>query len=556
MSPRARSGRSTLLPALVLGAVLVLGAAHTAALHVMYDDAFISYRYAANLAHGQGLVYNAGERVEGYSNFLWTLLMSVVVLLGGRPETVGPWLSAAISLGTLAMVTVFAWRRGGYGWLAGAMLAASTCWATWGTGGLETALFGALVTGSALCLMRAAEPRAGAGENAARARAPAADPRWLNAAAVAAGLACLTRPDGPLVAGCEWLALVLLAARGRVRFADAWRFVAVVALFAVPHEAWRLAYYGRLVPNTYAVKPPGAARLAFGVRYLADAARDLGLWLLPVPLVLAALLRRRPRGLGAADAAVLALVLVPFAGYLATTGGDFMPVFRFVAPLVPLATLASAAALAALTGGGASRAVRALTIAAAVAIAGGYVAINVAQSVRQQGIWNEGELVSVGWARQEVDDWLRIGDLLAKIAEPTDTLATTAAGAVPYRSGLYTIDMLGLNAPDLSKFRRLANNRPGHMILLEEREVDGHPPQILLAHPLVHPTPRALALSYDLRPEWHDRVMSHYELVGLTLLGEPVRFVGCALRRDCTDRILEAGARARAEIDAAAGIRR
>ncbi len=34
------------------------------------DDAFISFRYAENLVQGKGLVYNEGERVEGYTNFL------------------------------------------------------------------------------------------------------------------------------------------------------------------------------------------------------------------------------------------------------------------------------------------------------------------------------------------------------------------------------------------------------------------------------------------------------------------------------------------------------
>src|SRR5262245_34549479 len=40
------------------------------------DDAYISFRYARNLAHGFGLRYNVTENppVEGYSNFLWTLL--------------------------------------------------------------------------------------------------------------------------------------------------------------------------------------------------------------------------------------------------------------------------------------------------------------------------------------------------------------------------------------------------------------------------------------------------------------------------------------------------
>ena len=37
------------------------------------DDAFISFRYARNLLEGHGLVFNPGEYVEGYSNFLWTL---------------------------------------------------------------------------------------------------------------------------------------------------------------------------------------------------------------------------------------------------------------------------------------------------------------------------------------------------------------------------------------------------------------------------------------------------------------------------------------------------
>jgi hypothetical protein len=44
----------------------------------------ISMRYAANLAAGAGLVWNPGERVEGYTNFLWTLLMAVAAR--ARPE--------------------------------------------------------------------------------------------------------------------------------------------------------------------------------------------------------------------------------------------------------------------------------------------------------------------------------------------------------------------------------------------------------------------------------------------------------------------------------------
>jgi hypothetical protein len=40
------------------------------------DNAYISYRYAENLVRGEGLVFNHGERVEGYSNFLYVLAVA------------------------------------------------------------------------------------------------------------------------------------------------------------------------------------------------------------------------------------------------------------------------------------------------------------------------------------------------------------------------------------------------------------------------------------------------------------------------------------------------
>lgn len=48
----------------------------------LVDDAMVSMRYAFNLAHGYGWVWNPqGERVEGYTNPLWCLVMAVVHLL-------------------------------------------------------------------------------------------------------------------------------------------------------------------------------------------------------------------------------------------------------------------------------------------------------------------------------------------------------------------------------------------------------------------------------------------------------------------------------------------
>ena len=67
------------------------------------NDAFISFRYARNLLEGHGLVFNPGEYVEGYSNFLWILeLAALWGVFGLRPEHTAPWLSVACTAGTLA----------------------------------------------------------------------------------------------------------------------------------------------------------------------------------------------------------------------------------------------------------------------------------------------------------------------------------------------------------------------------------------------------------------------------------------------------------------------
>jgi len=45
--------------------------------YVLFDDAMISMRYAYNLAHGNGLVWNPGEYVEGFTNPLWVGYMAL-----------------------------------------------------------------------------------------------------------------------------------------------------------------------------------------------------------------------------------------------------------------------------------------------------------------------------------------------------------------------------------------------------------------------------------------------------------------------------------------------
>lgn len=75
------------LLAIALGAAALAHACY----HVTYtlDDAYISFRYARNLARGVGLVYNPGTYVKGYSNTLLTLFATVPELFGQDPKWFG-----------------------------------------------------------------------------------------------------------------------------------------------------------------------------------------------------------------------------------------------------------------------------------------------------------------------------------------------------------------------------------------------------------------------------------------------------------------------------------
>ncbi|MCS6835322.1 MAG: hypothetical protein NZ750_04810 [Anaerolineae bacterium] len=54
-------------------------------MYALFEDSMISMRYAWNFVQGHGLVWNVGEApVEGYTNFLWVLVMASQIVLFGR----------------------------------------------------------------------------------------------------------------------------------------------------------------------------------------------------------------------------------------------------------------------------------------------------------------------------------------------------------------------------------------------------------------------------------------------------------------------------------------
>ncbi len=62
------------------------------------DDAYISFRYIQNFVNGNGLVFNIGERVEGYTNLLWVLILSVFVMMKMNVESIAQILSVLFGI--------------------------------------------------------------------------------------------------------------------------------------------------------------------------------------------------------------------------------------------------------------------------------------------------------------------------------------------------------------------------------------------------------------------------------------------------------------------------
>ena len=76
--------------------------------HYLPDDTFITLRYAKNILEGRGFVFNEGERVEGYTNFLWLMIITLAGRLGFPLILSARTLSCVFSAGTLILAAAAA----------------------------------------------------------------------------------------------------------------------------------------------------------------------------------------------------------------------------------------------------------------------------------------------------------------------------------------------------------------------------------------------------------------------------------------------------------------
>jgi arabinofuranosyltransferase len=469
----------SLAVSLALAAALLVF--HSLQFNFVTDDAFISFVYAKNLVNHGALVFNLGERVEGYTNFLWTLLVALGLALRIPAE-----LSSRV-LGTLCAVATMvfsAWllrrlRGGSYSlWesLPAWILAGIPGYACWASGGLETQLFTLLSTLAIGGYLHAVLTE------------KEADQAPLIGIGVAIGLAALTRPEGYLLCALIGLHRLILKIQRRewLPTKEEWKMLLIFLLLTVPHVVWRRLYYGYYVPNTFYIKSSGGqGTWQQGGYYLWAFARDLKLWVLPLLWILG-LLRPLPAsrqraipnqipesqqspvltqspeshksGYGLCGGLLL-LWAGPFLLYVASVGGDFMGLYRFVMPIVPLAVLAGGLGIwRLLCDQPLLLRVAVLLLAAGLHGANSYVVDRHALTF----LGADRGIDTPGYLRHYTADRALIGKWLGQHVQQDDYQVVGGAGAQVYYAGIAALDSFGLSDAYVAHHAPAVSSRPGH----------------------------------------------------------------------------------------------
>ncbi|MDI6765311.1 MAG: hypothetical protein QME52_00540 [Bacteroidota bacterium] len=225
---------------LIAAISILIGIFHASSLLFVNDDAFITFRYAKNLVNGLGLVYNAVERVEGYTNFLWTLIIALGMKLGFDPVPFSTTLGICFYVCNLLLFIYLSWKfrstgKGRYLFipLTAIVLCVHRDFSAYATSGLETSMFTFLVSaGFALLLFADSNKR-------------------MFIAGCIFVLAMMTRPDGFLFLTASVFYLFITKEKPLKSIVY---FMLPSAVIFLPYWLWRYNYYGFFFPNTFYAK--------------------------------------------------------------------------------------------------------------------------------------------------------------------------------------------------------------------------------------------------------------------------------------------------------------
>ncbi|MFQ5599219.1 MAG: hypothetical protein ACE5G2_01555 [Candidatus Krumholzibacteriia bacterium] len=441
-------------------------------LRFIQDDAFISFCYARNLVEGEGLTW-FGARVEGYTNFLWVLWIALGILVGVDPTAWAQGGGIASFLVVILTTWLLARRVFREPLLAGvAVLLLVTNYTTisYATGGMETMAQTALI-----CAAMWQVYELWATTRPSRLR--------LSALSTLLALAILARPDSLLPGAI----LGTVACVDLIRKRSHWGRYAALALplllLVGPWVSWKLIYYGRVLPNTYYVKVPGG----FNPNGVVHAWRFVH-WYLFWPILLIGI----PVRLFVPSVPRFCLwplwcVISAWTLYVVSIGGDFME-FRMFVPIAPFLFICLAyliylpVSLLRLRAG-----VPAAAMLLLLLVGASYHHATTFEGTTEDDALDSIESLSTFYGLYADGNWDMVGGTLRREMGGTDAIiGLFAVGAIPFYSGLTTVDMYGLNDREIpfeGDKLDLESRRPGHRVQAKLSDLRERGVNLVIGHP-------------------------------------------------------------------------
>ncbi|MBP9192574.1 MAG: hypothetical protein KBF96_08490 [Ignavibacteria bacterium] len=310
------------------------------------DDAFISFRYVQNFVDGHGLVFNIGERVEGYTNLLWVLILSALVRMNFDIGNTAQTLSLAFGVLVLVMTyllsglirikgdieTKYAKKSktesvdsstGFFDLIPSALLVFTGSFVFWAISGMETTMF------ISFCLL-------GIYYYIKDKDLPTPNYKFP----IFILLATLTRPEGMYFFGLILIhrfGLLFMEKRGEglKEFFSKKNLISYL-VYVIPvifYFVIRYSYYGYLFPNTYYAKTGLSSQyITAGIEYFMKFFSSYLLY--GVILVAPVYLFRKKENFF--EISLFYLLIVSFILYVISVGGDVLKQNRFFLPILPM----------------------------------------------------------------------------------------------------------------------------------------------------------------------------------------------------------------------------
>ncbi len=430
----------------LLGALSILLYYYCKSFDFIQDDSFITFRYVKNFTEGNGLVFNIAERVEGYTCFLWVMLLSGVRKLGfdfvSASQTIG-FIFSALTLLCTFLISSRIFPKGKdalynlvFSLIAVVLVAANGSFAYWTVSGMETAMFGFLVTLAVYMYLK--ELKLGSA---------------LPLSSIAFLLASMTRPEGNLIFAVTALHKLIItfrkpppegSTRMQMLFSKSNLYWLLIYLIpAVIFMIWRYSYYGYLLPNTFYAKTGSSAEyFKAGFVYFWEFTKSYGGYGVLTLLTLLTL-RNKER---LYDFLYLVLLFFVFCAYVIFVGGDVLRPNRFFVPLMPVFFILVQEGLSELLGIFDKKKAFALgaLIGAAFAIGFSYYTYtNEFDQIKRYSVLEKGLVEKM----KITGTWLK--NKQQQAGRPLVVAATTI-GSVSYYSEVFLIDMLGLTDKEIA----------------------------------------------------------------------------------------------------------